>query len=285
MAFFTSRCQRKEMADMFLQNLHTHTTYCDGADTPEEIVLAAIDKGFDSIGFSEHSYMSYSPVYVKLGDRIEEYKKDVSGLKNKYKDIIKVYLGLEVDMYSKPDMSGYDYLIGSVHYLKFDEEYVCFDRPADDVANVINNYFGGDGMKFAKAYYKALIELPEYGNFDIIGHFDVVTKHNEERAFFDASSKEYLSAAIEAAEALSGKIPLFEVNTGAIGRGYRTAPYPSVEILKELKRLGFGAIISSDSHKKAMLDCAFDDARELLKTCGFKERYILTDSGFKEVAI
>ena len=29
-----------------LQNLHVHTTYADGKDRPEEIVLTAIEKGF-----------------------------------------------------------------------------------------------------------------------------------------------------------------------------------------------------------------------------------------------
>ena len=38
-----------------LQNLHTHTTYCDGINTPEQIILTAIDKGFGAIGFSGHS--------------------------------------------------------------------------------------------------------------------------------------------------------------------------------------------------------------------------------------
>ncbi len=37
-----------------LANYHTHTTYCDGKNTPEEIVLCAIEKGFTSIGFSGH---------------------------------------------------------------------------------------------------------------------------------------------------------------------------------------------------------------------------------------
>ena len=36
------------------QNLHTHSSYCDGKDTPEELVLYAINSGFSSIGFSGH---------------------------------------------------------------------------------------------------------------------------------------------------------------------------------------------------------------------------------------
>ena len=55
----------------YLQNLHTHSTYCDGKDTPEEIINAALDMGFDSVGFSSHSYMHYSPASVKIGDKIK----------------------------------------------------------------------------------------------------------------------------------------------------------------------------------------------------------------------
>ena len=62
------------------QNLHIHTNLCDGADSPEEMVLAALSTGFDSIGFSAHSYMNYSD-YLGDIDRTEEYKKEISKLK------------------------------------------------------------------------------------------------------------------------------------------------------------------------------------------------------------
>ena len=182
-------------------------------------------------------------------------------------------------------MTDYDYLIASLHYFKFGDEYIPFDRNADFVGNIINTHFGGDGMAYAKAYYKAMTEIPNYGNFDVIGHFDLITKHIDNCDFFDHTSKEYLDAAFETAEALRGKVPLFEVNTGAISRGYRKTPYPSISIIKELKRLGYGAVITSDCHSKDALDCHFDEAVELLKTCGFKEKYILTDNGFKEVEL
>jgi hypothetical protein len=34
-----------------------------------------------------------------------------------------------------------------------------------------------------------------------------------------------------------------------------------------------------------MLDCKFDEAAELLKNCGFNEKYILTDNGFIAVSL
>ena len=206
-------------------------------------------------------------------------------MKEKYKDKLDVFLGLEVeDCHPVIDMD-YDYLIGAVHYLDVGDTYVTFDRDAKCVRDVINQYYGGDGMKFAKAYYRALGKLHTRGKFDIIAHFDLITKHCEKENFFDVTSKEYKNAVFEAIEELNGKIPFFEVNTGAIARGYRKTPYPAADIIKELKRRGFGAVITSDCHNKNMIDYKFEEAAELLKACGYKEKYILTKQGFMAVAI
>ena len=37
------------------QNLHTHTTFCDGKNTPAEMAAAAFAAGLGAIGFSGHS--------------------------------------------------------------------------------------------------------------------------------------------------------------------------------------------------------------------------------------
>ena len=36
-------------------NYHMHTVWCDGRNTVEEMIRAAIDRGFDEIGFSSHA--------------------------------------------------------------------------------------------------------------------------------------------------------------------------------------------------------------------------------------
>ena len=268
------------------QNLHTHTIYADGKNTPEELVLAALEKGFDSIGFSEHSYLpdSLVPQQLTVADMVR-YKAEIAQLKQKYKGQIDIFCGLEYDFYSDVPTEGLDYMIGSVHYLDFGGEKATFDRNLKGVLAYIHTCFGGNAMAFAKAYFETVARLPERGKFDIIGHFDLVAKNNEKGNFLDTSSKEYLDLGMEAIHALKGKIPFFEVNTGAISRGYRTAPYPQMEFLKEFKRLGFGAVITSDCHNKDFLDCAFDDAAALLAEAGFKTKWVLTDSGFQEVAL
>lgn len=270
----------------YLQNLHTHSTYCDGIHTPEEMVNFAIEKGFDSLGFSGHAYMFYSNYAGLSVERTQRYKKEVTALKTRYADRLKIFLGLEVDIYSDEDRSDYDYLIGSVHYLKQGDTYIPIDRSkVQFLLDVIDTYFGGDSMSFVKAYYETLSKLPQYGSFDIIGHFDLITKHIETQPLFDVTSKEYVTYALEAMEALRPHIDLFEVNTGAMARGYRHAPYPSAQLCRELHNMGFGAVITSDCHDGTKLDIGFDNARELLRSCGFKEQYILTDTGFKAIAL
>ncbi len=265
----------------YLQNLHTHSTFCDGKNTTEEIVNKALEMGFDSIGFSGHCYMPYSPnAKVMSEERTLEYIDEINRLKTEYQSKIKIFLGIEVDMYAKTDTEPFDYSIGTVHYLDVNGEKIAFDRDLQTVKNVIDTYFNGNGLLYAKEYYKQLSLLPQFGHFDILGHFDLITKHCEKEVLFDINSREYLFSAIEALEKLQGTFTVFEVNTGAIARKNRTTPYPQKELLKEFKRLGCKPIISSDCHDCNYLDCYFAEAEELLKAQGFKEHYILTDSGF-----
>ncbi len=268
------------------QNLHIHSTYCDGKDNPEEIILEAIKRGFDSIGFSEHSYMWFSnyPYQMKVED-MPKYKSEILSLKEKYKDQIGVFCGLEYEMFSDIPIDNFDYIIGSVHYLELDGRILGFDRGFNETITYLNENFDGDGLRFAKKYYETISELPTKGNFDIIGHFDLITKNNEKGEFIKTDSKQYIEYGFEAIHALKNKIPFFEVNTGAIARGYRSSPYPQIDFLKEFKECGFGAVITSDCHDKNFINCYFDESRELLLEAGFKSRYILTDNGFVEVPI
>lgn len=268
------------MLTVYNQNLHTHGVLCDGRDAYEDTVLRAMELGFDSIGFSGHSYMSYSPSHSMSVEGTEEYKREIARLKEKYAGQIDVFCGIEFDMYSSDPLVGYDYILGSVHYLLIDGEYVGFDRDGSEVERVINTYFGGDGMKYAKCFYETLAELPKYAKSDIVAHYDLIAKHCEQRNFFDVTSREYRNIAMPALEVLSKEVGVFEVNTGAIARGYRTTPYPDLYLLKEMKRLGCSLTISSDCHDNRFLNHGFAEALEMIRACGFREVLKLTRNGF-----
>ena len=267
------------------QNLHVHSVYCDGKDTPEEMIAAAMAAGFDSLGFSIHSYMSCSKSGFLSLEKQADYNREIERVKARYKDIFPVYRGVEFDIYADSPWDGYDYTIASVHYLHTHEGPVSFDVGLEKTLAYVEKYFNGDGMKFAKAYYEALASAADYGRFDIIGHFDLVTKNNELHRFIDTDCKEYKRFFEDAVHALKGKIPFFELNTGAIARGYRTSPYPAMDILKLLRENGFGATISSDCHDKQYVDFGYDMAAEVLREAGYTSKFIFNGKGFEEAAL
>ena len=270
----------------YKQCLHTHSTFCDGKHTPEEMVLSAIEKGFDSIGFSGHSYIEELAEFSMDAERTKLYKAEIARLQQVYSDRIRIFCGMEKDNYTKASTAGFDYLLGAVHTVRHGESLMFMDWCPEKAQDSIDRFFGGDGVAYAKAYYAALEELPDYGKFDILAHFDLVTKFCEQvPGMIDTENPEYRAAAIHAVQALAGKVKFFEVNTGAMARGYRSAPYPAPFILEELKRQNFCPVITSDCHDKNFLDFAYEDAKCALKKAGFTEHYVLKDEGFVAVPL
>ena len=93
-----------------LSNFHTHTIYCDGKSTAEEIVQSAIKKGFDAIGFSGHGFTDHDLSYC-MKDTVK-YLSEVRELAKEYSDRIEVYSGVEEDASFLLDRTEYDYIIG-----------------------------------------------------------------------------------------------------------------------------------------------------------------------------
>ena len=271
------------MFENYKQNLHTHTTYCDGKDTPEEVVKKAIEQGFNSIGFSGHAPMSYSPFNYKF--TLEQYVAEINRLKKEYKEKLDIYCGLEFDAYCGVDLSPYDYTLIALHYLKVGEKYIGFDRSAECVEDIIKTEFGGKGIEFAKEYYRELASVRQFGKFDIVAHFDLVSKNIELSNLFDISSKEYRNSALEALHAFREDFEIFEINTGAIARKYRTSPYPERFILEEMKRLNCKIVITTDCHDATQLDLGVKDAKEYAKSCGFKEQVVFINGKFEQIPL
>lgn len=244
---------------MTRSDLHVHTVFSDGKDTPEEMVLAAIGKGMTTIGFSDHSYTFFDESYCMQKKEIERYKETIAALKEKYKGKINVLCGVEQDYYSAEPTDGYDYVIGSVHYVEKDGVYYDVDASEEEFLYAVKNAFGGDIYAFCEAYYDLVARLPEQGKIDLIGHFDLVAKFNEGEKLFSFSHPRYVAAWRNAANRIMEFGIPFELNTGALFRKYRSDPYPAKEIREYLKKRGAVLKKSSDSHEKAALCFRFDD--------------------------
>ena len=238
-----------------LQDLHMHTIFSDGKNTPEEMVQEAIRRGLDTVGISDHS--SGDPCGMTLADSVR-YRKEIARLKRKYAGQIRVLCGLERD-YMTDDFADYDYTIGSVHWLSMpDGHHISIDWTAEKLRAGAGKYFGGDMIALAEAYYATVSRVVEVTRCDIIGHFDLVTKFIEVDPSFDLRDPRYVRAWQRAADILLQTGKTFEINTGAISRGYRTDPYPAAEIRQYIRDHGGKMILSSDAHQKENICFQFE---------------------------
>ena len=267
------------------QNLHTHTTYCDGSLPPEAMIKAAIRKGCGSIGFSEHSYIVFDTYYSMDLDVTDDYISELNALREKYSDSIEVFVGLEQDYLTETVPGNLDFVIGSVHYVPKDGEFVSVDAGPKHQKMMIDTYFGGDYYEMAEDYFEVVAGIIKKTNADIVGHFDLAAKYNFNGNLFNEKHPRYVSAALSAMDEILKDCRLFEINTGAMFRFNKPGPYPAVFLLKELRARGGEVILSSDSHDAESICFKFYEMQELLKTCGFKYMKRLTKDGFVDVKL
>ena len=72
-----------------LQNLHTHTKYCDGRDTPVEMAERAIELGFSSLGFSSHANTRFSDT-CELLYNVDAYVEEIKRIRSVYEGRLKI---------------------------------------------------------------------------------------------------------------------------------------------------------------------------------------------------
>lgn len=269
---------------MIKANFHTHSTFSDGANTPHEMVKAAISLGITALGFSDHSPISPECTGT-TGMAFEEekaYRQEILRLKEVYGDKLPIYLGIEQDSNSPATAYSYDYSIGSIHGIWAEGQYRAVDCNEETMLETVRDFFGGDHYAYTEQYFRAVAETANKFDPTFFGHIDLVAKYNEGGKHFDESHPRYRKAALEAVETLISTGKPFEINTGAISRRCRTTPYPAPFILKEIHDMGGKIILSGDSHSAHSLLCAYDLATELAKSCGFDTAFVLSPDGLRE---
>ena len=246
-------------------DLHIHSNFSDGEDSPRDMVLAAMDMGLTAIGFSDHSFAPQDLDCCMPEARIEEYSQTIRQLSEEFRGRITIYCGIEQDLDSPFDTEGYDYAIGSVHHVCKDGIYAAVDHTPEILKDARDRLFGGDFYALAENYYQRVAMLPQRHRFNIVGHFDLVSKFNEKERLFDPRHPRYVAAWQAAADSLLRTHRLFEINTGAISRGWKSEPYPSREMIVYIRERGGTFLLSSDSHSKETLAFQFEKWDHLLK--------------------
>ena len=268
-------------------DLHMHTNFDDGANSVFEMIESAIDKGFETVGISGHGFTPFDLSYCIKKNA--SYLRELTRAKRKYAGKINVLCGIEADGYSEINIADYDYSIGSVHYFKSVKgKYYPIDLSSIDFNNTLRILFNNDSEFMVTTYYKSVVEMIKKFMPTIIGHFDLITKFSDDDNTCRLPEEKYLSivkSAVDEILDIPSYTPIFEVNTGAIARGYKTAPYPSEAILRILHGYNIPVTLSSDAHNSENIGYYFDESIEILKNVGYENVLVMENLAFTPVSI
>lgn len=261
-------------------SVHTHSTLCDGRDSPTAMAAGAYAAGVRYFGVSCHSH---TPIPADQGAVLSAdmtaYREAVLALRNEYAGRMEVLLGLEWDSQSDSLPEGFDYWIGSVHYQRGRNGKVyAADWGEAQFAACRDEVWDGDALAVAEGYFAEVARVAAL-HPPILGHIDLITKHNAGNRLFDEDHPRYRAAALEALHALSPTDTLLEINTGAVARGYRTAPYPAPFLLGAWRDMGGRVILTADAHSADAVVFGYEQAAALARASGFTESCLLTRNG------
>lgn len=265
-----------------LSDYHVHTSFSGDCSTaPELMVQNAIKRGIRHLCLTDHMDYDYEDKGVLFEFDPKEYLRRLLSLKETYADQIDLAIGIELGL--QPYLSkkhhnlvfsnSFDFVIGSIHLVHSQDPY-------------FPSYF--EGREEAEAYLEyfqcALQNLKAYSNFDSFGHLDYVVRYgpNKNQYYFYERYKEILD---EILRTLIKKDIGLEINTGGYKYGLGT-PNPCREIISRYRELG-GKIITmgSDAHEPMYLAYKFEQAADLLKSCGFQSCFIFHNRKAEEIGL
>ncbi len=259
---------------MIKTNLHTHTTLSDGRNTVGQYVEKATELGYVSLGISDHSKLPGEDWTVRLTQ--ERYASRIRAEAERCAGKLDLFCGVELDSFSECKRELYDYVIASVHILERGGVRAAIDSWPGLTMQIKNDFFGGDTLKMCEAYFKSVLEHAKRTCPDIIGHYDLIALYGD----VDEEDPDYIDLAVGYAVETMKWCPRFEVNTGALSRGLRKAPYPMLPVMREIRKRGGSVVISTDCHSADNLDSCIDCAVSHIKEAGFASVDRLTKNGF-----
>lgn len=267
---------------MIRSNYHTHSIFCDGANTLEEMAQAAVDAGLTDLGFSSHFPLPYENDWAMPEEKLSNYIQGAGAVKKEYAGRLAIALGAEVDYFmelgnystlARENLSRFDYIIGAVHTmgLREDESHGDIDGPYEDFVAAYNEIYGGDPKKLVQTYYRAIGEMAQGCRPEIVAHLDIIKKNNLDYRFFSEEEDWYHAAVEDALDAILASGSIVEINTGGMPRYGERCLYPRSWIMERLYEKKIPITVSSDSHKTATINYYFTEIENQLMEKGFTE--------------
>ena len=249
-----------------LVDYHMHTPLCGHAfGEPSEYAQRAIEVGLEEIGFSDHApFFHMRDPGITMGiEQLPIYYKMIEDVRERYRKELTIKVGIEADFIPgyEPKTKAlladypYDYVIGSVHFIKdwgFDDPSQRAQWDEQDVNQVYRDY------------YDLLRRCAQSGLYDIMAHVDLVKKFGN-RATQDMTKEVEKTAAVFKECGVAA-----EINTSGL-RKHCKEIYPAFWNMEIYASAGVPLTFGSDSHDPHDVGADFEAAANLARKAGYKE--------------
>jgi histidinol-phosphatase (PHP family) len=233
----------------------------------ERYRTVAEERGIQELGVSEHVYRFSAALGVWDHPFWRRYATDdLDAYCGFVREETDLRLGLEMDFVpgredriaNLLDGRGWDYVVGSVHFLG--------DLSVDaDVFSVWES--GQSPEKVWRRYFETVAEAARSGLYDIMSHPDLVKVWGSSAPRPDGDLRRYYEPAVEAFADTGVAV---ELSTA----GWRKPvgeQYPSVPFLEMLVDAGCPIALSSDAHEPDQLGFEYERAVKVLEDVGVEE--------------
>jgi histidinol-phosphatase (PHP family) len=227
----------------------------------------ASERGIVELGVSEHVYRFEQALTVWRHPMWREYATDDL---DAYCEFVRartdLKLGIEADfvagaedrMANLLESRDFDYVVGSVHFLREHsidtDDHSVWDR-------------GHSAEEIWRSYFQTLAEAARSGLFDVLAHPDLVKVWGPDRPRPEGDPRRYYEPAIEAIAETGIAV---EVSTAGLRKRTREL-YPARAFLEMCVDAGAPVALSSDAHRPEDVGADYDQALELLDAVGIGE--------------
>jgi histidinol-phosphatase (PHP family) len=227
----------------------------------------ADERGIAELGVSEHVYRFKQALTVwEHPFWREQARDDLDAYCEFVREETDLRLGIEADfvpgredrMANLLDARDWDYVIGSVHFLRE----AAVDHEDYDIWLQAR-----DAEQVWRGYFETLAEAARSGLFDVLAHPDLVKVWGRRRPRPEGDPRRFYEVAVEAI-AESGIA--VEVSTAGLRKPVGEI-YPAPAFLELCLQAGCAIALSSDAHRPQDVGAGYEQALELLERLGVDE--------------
>ncbi len=257
---------------MITADLHNHTLYSHGKDTPAAMWDAARAKGITLFGFAEHSPRPHNYTYTneyrdRLTKYFPQYVAEVQALKAAYPG--QVLLAIEMDWMEKEQEFiknsiceyDFDYVIGSVHFLQtwgYDDDPKDWQSLRSDSCH--EHYAN---------YFQTVRKMAQSKLFNIAAHLDLIKIFSIEPFSAWIKTKAAQNLVGDALNDIKAAEMSLEISSAGLRKICKEI-YPCPEIMTLAAEIGLPISFASDAHNVKDVAADFDKLANYARAYGYE---------------